>query len=83
MYLGGTKRHWYEKTGYPKTRMKVVTWWLIKGDTQTTPLLGYGKDLGMILVSNAISKEVKQLQDTSHFKIFLEEYKDTKKELGS
>ena len=38
--------------------MKVVTWQLIKGDTQTAPLLSYedGKDLGMIHVSNAISK---------------------------
>jgi len=65
--------------------MKVVTWRLIKGDTQTTPLLSYedGKGLGMTLVSNAISKEVKQLEDTSHFKRFLEEYKDVKKELRS
>ena len=39
-----------------KTKMKVVTWQLIKGDTQTAPLLSYedGKDLGMIHVSNAI-----------------------------
>jgi len=51
-----------------KRKMKVVTWQLIKGDTQTAPLLSYedGKDPGMILVSNAISKEVKQSEDTSH-----------------
>ena len=58
--------------------MKVVTWQLIKGDTQTAPLLSYedGKDLGMIHVSNAISKETKQSEDTSHVKELVEEYKD-------
>jgi len=37
-----------------KTKMKVVMWQLIRGDTQTAPLLSYndGKDLGMILVTN-------------------------------
>ena len=60
--------------------MKVVTWQLIKGDTQTALLLSYedGKDLGMIHVSNAISKEAKQLKDTSHLKELVEEYKDWK-----
>ena len=66
-----------------KTKMKVVTWQLIKGDTQTAPLLSYkdGKDLGMIHVSNAISKETKQSEDTSHVKE-LEEYKDRFEGIG-
>ena len=41
-----------------KTKMKVVTWQLIEGDTQTAPLLSYndGKDLGMsMLVANLVS----------------------------
>lgn len=44
-----------------KTKMKVVTRQLIKGDTQTALFLSYedGKDLEMIFVSNAISKEAK------------------------
>ena len=64
--------------------MKVVTWQLIKGDTQTAPLLSYedGKDLGMILVSNAISKEVKQLEDASQVKELLEEDKDRFEGIG-
>ena len=50
----------------------------------TAPLLSYedGKDLGMILVSNAISKEVKQLEDASHVKELLEEYKDRFEGIG-
>ena len=41
-----------------KTDMKVVTWQLRKGHIQIASLLSYedGKDLEMILVSNAISK---------------------------
>ena len=35
-----------------------------------------GKDLGMIHVSNAISKETKQSEDTSHVKELFEEYKN-------
>ena len=56
--------------------MKVVTWQLIKGDTQIAPLLSYedGKDLAMIHVSNAVSKEAKQLEDMSHVKELVEEY---------
>jgi len=44
----------FEALTESKTKMKVVTWQLIKGDTQTAPLLSYndGKDLGMILVTN-------------------------------
>ena len=58
--------------------MKVVTWQLIKGDTQTAPLLSYedGKDLGMILVSNSISTEGEQSEEPSHTRELLEEYKD-------
>ena len=64
--------------------MKVVTWQLIKGDTQTAPLLSYedGKDLGIIHVSNAISKETKQSEDTSHVKELVEEYKDRFEGIG-
>ena len=42
----------FEALTESKTKMKVVTWQLIEGDTQTAPLLSYeeGKDLGMILV---------------------------------
>ena len=49
----------FEALTESKTKMKVVTWQLIKGDTQTTPLLSYrdGRDLGMIRVTNAIVKE--------------------------
>ena len=67
----------FEALTESKTKMKVVTWQLIKGDTQTAPLLSYEdrRDLGMILVSNAISKEFKQSEDTSHIKELLEEYK--------
>ena len=47
----------FEALTESKTRMKLVTWQLIKGDTQTPPLLGYtdGKDLGIIRVTNAIA----------------------------
>ena len=65
-----------------KTKMKVVTWHLLKGDTQTAPLPSYedGKDLGMILLlSNAISKEVKQATS----KNFWRSTKTDLKELGS
>ena len=58
--------------------MKVVTSQLIKGDSKMVPLLSYEdrKDLGMMLVSNAISKEGKQSEEMSHTKELLEEYKD-------
>ena len=66
----------FEALTESKTKMKVVTWQLIKGDTQTAPLLSYedGKDLAMIHVSNAISKEAKQSEDMSHVKELVEEY---------
>lgn len=66
----------FEALTESKTKMKVVTWQLIKGDTQTAPLLSYedGKDLAMIHVSNAVSKEAKQLEDMSHVKELVEEY---------
>ena len=75
----------FEALTESKTKMKVVTWQLIKGDTQTAPLLSYedGKDLGMILVSNAISKEAKQSEDTSHINELLEEYKDRFEGIGT
>ena len=41
-----------------KTEMKVVTWQLLEGDTQTAPLLSYNdrKDLGLpILIANLMS----------------------------
>ena len=68
----------FEALTESKTKMKVVTWQLIKGDTQTVPLLSYndGKDLGMILVTNAISEESNQPEETSNVKETLEEYKD-------
>ena len=74
----------FEALAESKTKMKVVTWQLIKGDTQTAPMLSYEdrKDLGMILVSNAISKEVKQLEDVSQVKELLEEYKDQFEGIG-
>ena len=74
----------FEALTESKTKMKVVTWQLIKGDTQTAPLLSYedGKDLGMIHVSNAISKETKQSEDTSHVKELVEEYKDRFEGIG-
>ena len=72
----------FEALTESKTKMKVVTWQLIKGDTQTAPLLSYedGKDLGMIHVSNAISKEAKTPATSKNL------WKSTKitlKELGS
>ena len=53
-----------------KTKMKVVPWQLIKGDTQTAPLLSYrdGSDLGMIRVTNAIAKEGNQSEETNNIK---------------
>ena len=64
--------------------MKVVTWQLIEGDTQTAPLLSYndGKDLGMILVTNAISEESNQPEEKSNVKEILEEYKDRFEGIG-
>ena len=52
----------FEEITKSKTKMKVVTWQLIKGDTQTVPLLSYtdGRDLGMIQVTDAITKETNQ-----------------------
>ena len=53
----------FEALTESKTKMKMVTWQLIKGGTQTAPLLSYedGKDLRMIHLSNAISKETKAI----------------------
>jgi len=68
----------FEALTESKTQMKVVTWQLIMGDTQTAPLLSYkdGKDLGMILVTNAISEESKQPEEKSNVEEILEECKD-------
>ena len=74
----------FEALTESKTKMKVVTWQLIKGDTQTAPLLSYedGKDPGMIHVSNAISKEAEQSEDTSHVEELVKEYKDRFEGIG-
>ena len=74
----------FEALTESKTKMKVVTWQLIKGDTQTAPLLSYndGKDLGMILVTNAISEESNRPEEKSNVKEILEEYKDRFEGIG-
>ena len=74
----------FEALKEAKTQMKVVTWQLIKGDTQTAPLLSYndGKDLGMILVTNAISEESNQQEEKSNVKEILGEYKDRFEGIG-
>ena len=74
----------FEALTKSKIKMKVVTWQLIKGDTQTALLLSYedGKNPRMILVSNAISKEVKKSEDASHVEELLEEYKDRFEGIG-
>ena len=61
-----------------KTKMKVITWQLIKGDTHTEPLLGYedARDLGMILVTNSIAVESNQPEGTGNLNEVLEKYKD-------
>ena len=61
-----------------ESKMKVVTWQLVKGDTHTALLLRYqdGKDLGMTLVSNTKSNGNKHLEDVNRTVQLLEEYKD-------
>ena len=61
-----------------KTKMKVITWQLIKGDTHTEPLLGYenARDIGMILVTNSIAVESNQPGGTGNLNEVLEKYKD-------
>ena len=66
----------------------MVTWQLVKGNTQTTTLLSYqeGKDLAMVLESNTISngkqnkkknnKKTKHLRNASCTGQLLEEYKN-------
>ena len=68
----------FEALTESKMEMKVVTWQLIKGDTQTALLLSYsdGSDLGMIRVTNAIAKEGNQSEETNNVKEILEEFKD-------
>ena len=67
-----------------KTKMKVITWQLIKGDTHTEPLLGYedARDLGMILVTNSIAVESNQPEGTGNLNEVLEKYKDRFQGIG-
>ncbi|KAK2552554.1 Uncharacterized protein P5673_026409 [Acropora cervicornis] len=67
-----------------KTKMKVITWQLIKGDTHTEPLLGYedARDLGMILVTNSIAVESNQPGGTGNLNEVLEKYKDRLQGIG-
>lgn len=63
----------FEACTESKTEMKVVTWQLIKGDTQIAPLLSYedGKDLGMNsqrTLSRATSKNVWKLSTKLYLK---------------
>jgi len=55
-----------------------------KGGTQTAPLLSYNDrtDLGMIVVTNAISEESNQPEEKSNVKEILEEYKDRFEGIG-
>ena len=68
----------FEALTESKTKMKVITWQLIKGDTRTEPLLGYNdaRDLGMILVTNSIATESNQSEGTDNLNEVLEKYKD-------
>ena len=74
----------FEALTESKTKMKVVTRKLIKGDTQTTPLLSYidRRDLGMIRDTNAIAKESNQFEETDNVKEILEEFKDRFQGIG-
>ena len=67
-----------------KTKMKVITWQLIKGDTRTELLLGYNdaRDLGMILVTNSIATESNQSEGTDNLNEVLEKYKDRFQGIG-
>ena len=67
-----------------KTKMKVITWQLIKGDTRTEPLLRCKdvRDLGMILVTNSIATEGNQLEGTGNLNKVLEKYKDQFQGIG-
>ena len=67
-----------------KTKMKVITRQLIKGDTHTEPLLGYedATDLGMILVTNSIAVESNQPGRTGNLNEVLENYKDRFQGIG-
>ena len=78
--LGG-----FEGLTESKTKMKVVRWQLIKGDTQTAPLLSYidGRDLGMIQVTSAIAKESNQSEEINNVKEILEAFKDRFQGIGN
>jgi len=58
--------------------MKVTTWQLIKGDTNTEPLLRDedARDLRMILVTNSIAVKSNQSGGTGNLHEVLEKYKD-------
>ena len=68
----------FEALTESKTKMKVITRQLIKGDTRTEPLLGYNvaSDLGMILVTNSIATESNQSEGTDNLNEVLEKYED-------
>ena len=67
-----------------ESMMKIVTWQLVKGDTQKAPLLSYqvGKGLGTILVSDAISNGNRHVENASRTVQLLEEYKDQFQRVG-
>ena len=62
-----------------ETKMEVITWQLIKGDTRTEPLLGYNdaRDLGIILAT-----ESNQSEGTNNLHEVLEKYKDRFQGIG-
>ena len=74
----------FEALTESKTKMKVITWQLIKGDTRTEPLLGYNdaRDLGMILVTNSIATESNQSEGTDNLNEVLEKYEDRFQGIG-
>ncbi|XP_074632422.1 uncharacterized protein LOC141890750 [Acropora palmata] len=67
-----------------KTKMKVITWQLIKGDTHTKPWLRYedARDLGKILVTNSIAFESNQPGGTGNLNKVLEKHKDRFQGIG-
>ena len=74
----------FEALTESKTKMKVVTWQLIKGDTQTAPLLSYidGRDLRKIRVTHTIAKESNQSEETDNVKEIVKEFKDRFQGIG-
>ena len=74
----------FEALTESKTKMKVVMWELLKGNTQTALLLSYiaWRDLGIIRVTNAIAKESNQSAETNNSKEILEELNDRFQGIG-